>query len=367
MATWLHDDDTIRYLAEENGDVRDWARFHALARGASNERPTHPLYAPVASLLGEGALDAWGARALQEASAIPEFTLLYQAGRLVTTTDAWVPPLRDALTTPYGPHAANLLVGLQHLRPEHLAPLAERHPDAATWFAWLVTAAPSLDTIAADLAERIQADLAADGHRCEASITLLTQPSPAFKTAEEALRQGCEHAGISVPPMGPGSTHNRARTAVRALGAHLPAPTRWLVEQILEASSPVPPAIAYGVAAAAGDLRIDPAVPGHPAYPLVHAAHCAAHPDDLLATLAADRPLGLRIARFVPTEETLEQLLALPVPADPEERVDLALALAMMASPTTSTAIRGILEHVSNGDRAFVSRVYSTLVGTELG
>jgi hypothetical protein len=77
------------------------------------------------------------------------------------------------------------------------------------------------------------------------------------------------------------------------------------------------------------------------AAPILRAA--APHVAHLVPTMLADRAdrdLGLAIAPFAPTEETLGALLHLPVPASAEGRAGFAMALAAMGDRAVLPALR---------------------------
>jgi hypothetical protein len=367
MATWLHDDDTLRYLSEENGPIREWAAFHLLARGRSQHVPTHPLYASVAALLGDVEADTWGRAALADPGVLPDLLLLARFTEVRPTDPAaWTEPLVAALAGPHGAEAADLLTVLGQLSVAHLPVLVERHPASTTWLAWLA----SVDTphdLTAEIAQRIRADRAADGPELVDSVTLLTHPcTQPFRKAYEAFLAGCHDAGVPNPALVRGSVHHRVRRGIAAASASLCPAARTLVTVANELDDGVPPAVAYAVARSQSDRPSDLTVPGHPAYALQVASEVVVAPDQVPELLREDRSLGLRVARFVPTTEVLEALLGLPVPAEADARVDLALALAMMAVPSVQTTLRGVVAHVERGPRRFVEQIYADLCGTPL-
>jgi hypothetical protein len=70
----------------------------------------------------------------------------------------------------------------------------------------------------------------------------------------------------------------------------------------------------------------------------------ARHPESVphLLAEAETRDTGLAMARFVGTEEVLQALLELPVPADPTSRGLYALALAELADPAIEAPLRAL-------------------------
>ncbi len=109
----------------------------------------------------------------------------------------------------------------------------------------------------------------------------------------------------------------------------------------------------------AGDLRTD-------ALARAAAWRCADQIPDLLADRAT-RDLGLLVAEWVPTEEVLVALLALPVPADRDARMQYAMCLAAMGDAAAVPVLEALCTADESGDLLGARALAESILHVRLG
>lgn len=353
MATWLHDVDTLRYLADEEGGVGDWASLQLHARGAALALPRGPearvlaaWFTPSTNLPGVSAQVVRMVRHVGLAPAEP---------------GAWTDGLVAALSTPTGPDAADLLVLLGGLAPAHLQVLI-RHEQAPTLPLWLATAADDPGDVAASLEPWLRADLDHGAVKLQACCELALPLPPASLPRDpvEALLAGRRAAGADVPELPRGSVRKRLGAAIEAvaLGGPIGALIRAAagLRKAPALSAPIAWSVGYGSVGPV-DLPSGRALDAEPGdVPEVVALRALAFPDAVTEFLASEstRRLGRAMARWVQSEEVLTALLSTSVPGDPDEALDVAYALASMGTPAVAPTLRALLPYLD--DRAVVVR-----------
>jgi hypothetical protein len=81
---------------------------------------------------------------------------------------------------------------------------------------------------------------------------------------------------------------------------------------------------------------------------------------------AETRPLGIPLASFTPTEEVLTRLLALPVPADPDLRFDLAGALVHTGDRAALPNVRALLGHLQPPEVSEIQELARSIFNQDL-
>lgn len=367
---WLHDDDSLRVLSEEEGLIADWAHLQRLARGGTGPVPTRPGFAVVGALLATERPAGWEAEAFGGTPNLADFGLAVADLGLSLGGDA-VAGIRAHLAGPWGAEAADLLVLLGALEPADLRTLVDRFPEAPTLPAWLVAASGDVLQTASALTPMLLDDLAAGGRRLEASVALLLGVPDTAADAYAGLLEGRRAAGgTGELPVVRGSTRRQVAKLASAWVSELPEGVGALLSSVLTA--PKGPALTARLAWSTGfwshtegpapgtrvlqeGYRLDGPLPLEPHRSLALAlqVQAARHPAHAAALLdrSDTRDLGLFAARFALTEDVLERLLVCPVPASPIARADLALALAATGTPAAVPNLRGVLEHVAPGER----------------
>lgn len=411
MTTWLHDTDALLSLAGEDGPIREWSRIRLLGRGIHDRLPEQ----------AQGrALAAWSVPP-EELPGDPAAALqLYRClGVQPARPGAWDAALTAALDGAQGPFAADLLLLLGGLRPEH-AHLLARHEEAPSLGLWLVQVSPDAPATSRALEPWLRADLERGGERLLHACRLLLRLEPVEVPTDpmQAFQEGRRDGGALPIPRGRGSSRRQLANALLVVRDHLPdalaellcaatslhkapplpARVAWLVgwasavdrqaalevrlargfddpgtlrdlRQALEAGTAVPSPVNEA------QRRVHALCDGHPLrpddvrqVPLTLALQALAHPERVLAHLeqVETRAIGRAQAVFVPSEEVLGLLLRTDVPADPDEAALVGEALAAMATPATAPILRALLPHLRDDDAASARALYEGLLQQRL-
>ncbi|MCB9674094.1 MAG: hypothetical protein H6737_03205 [Alphaproteobacteria bacterium] len=432
MPTWLHDEDTLRSLADESGPVGSWARLQRLGRGLPTALPTsRHTVAPMLALLPDG-LDAWMRDALGPEH-LWSVDMATELGLAPATPGAWTPALEALLGGENGRHAANALVRLGAFTRTHLRTVLAADRDDEVLVAWVLASTPpdALDETARQIAEGLRIDMEDGSPRLLRALDLLTPGHPAtwVDDPEEAVAMGAALAGVTADaPSVRGSTRRKTSALAEILSEGRRSPTAALLRALarLEKAPALHPAALCALAWEAyfepsGDpvvdvvergargpaalraarmavragadapmapeevgqkalilekLRESPALAGPllPEPPLgsadgvLRTAIALRCPDAVPALLdrAETRYIGIPLASFAPTEEVLTRLLALPVPADPTLRFELAGALVHSGDRAALPNVKALLGHLEPGDVSEIQALARSIFNEDL-
>lgn len=359
---WLHDTDSLQGLAEEDGPIGQWARFHCAVRGVRAAEPTDEAFAGPLLLLGR--TGRWNA----------DMSVLEHAvahGVIPSDGCALEEACRDGLSGARAGACADLLIRLEaSLDRAELGAAARRDPEAMTVPAWIVAVQPET---ADELARNT------DPAKLWASVALHLPTGPVEGEPLEVLEATAAAVGLTLEPAGKGAARRQLARRLEPL-CEAAGAGGALVRGALRADLPVPASAVKGVALAAAEIgdpleryghggldaravqaaraaRVEPletgvaietgVLPPFVSTSVAAQQALAARCPDWVAGLLADpqnRGIALDLARFVPTEDVLEALFAMPVPREPELAWDLARALVNTGVPAVVPRVRQLAD-----------------------